>query len=527
MSLGTALSRVTGFVRQWAMAVTLGVTLVSKGAIPIASAYFISNNLPNVIYELLAGGVLSAMFIPIFLEKLADKGEEGAFRLANTLFSLALIVLGVIALAGTFFPQPIVYTQTFTKSPAEAALTIYLFRFFAVQILFYGFCAITTGVLNSYRKFVAAALAPVANNVVVIIVLLGVYLPLRTTRPDIAVIALGVGTTLGVVALLVFQLPSLLKLGFRFKWSWDLSDPYVRKLGRKMIPIFGFAITNAIGWSFRNAFALKAFADGPGTLMYAWMWYQLTYGVLAVAYFTALFPELSEMAVRQDWQRYKVAFSRGLRVMSLLIMPMAAMLIGLAVPLVSLYRAGAFPAAAVPIVALVVQLWACGLFSFSSYMLTLRAFHSMQDSLTPMYTNLFATGLQIALYWLFTGPVHLGIYGIPLAEAIYLTAHWLLLLFILRRRVGAFGARHVLWTYARVALASAAGGAAAWGVWTLLATQFGTHALTSIASLLAGGTIGLAVAYGGTYLMRVDELQDATAMLRRVAGRILPSRSAA
>jgi putative peptidoglycan lipid II flippase len=348
-----------------------------------------------------------------------------------------------------------------------------------------------------------------------------VYMPLHATRPDLAIIALGVGTTLGVVALLIFQVPALLKLGFRFRWSWDISDPSLRKMARKTVPIIVFVIVNLIGVSFRNAFATQAFRDGSAALSYAWMWYQLPYGVLAVAYITALFPELSDMADRMDWAPYKATLSRGLRVLSLLIMPMAAMLVALATPLVSLYVAGSFPGAAVPLVATVLRLWACGLFSFSSYMLTLRAFHAMQDSRTPMYTNLFATAIQIALYWLLTGRAGLGLSGIPLAEAIYLTVHWLILLVILRRRLGAFGGRQVLWTYGRVALASAAGGAAAWGV-TVAASRFGTHAVSSIGQLLVGGTIGLAIAYGGAALMRVDEVHDAGAMLKRLARRILP-----
>ena len=385
--------------------------------------------------------------------------------------------------------------------------------------MFYGYCAITTGILTSYRKFLAPALAPIANNIIVIVVLLGVYIPLKDSRPDIAIVALAVGTTLAVVALFVFQLPSLFKLGFRFHWRLDLGDPSLRKLARKTGPIIVFVIVNLVGVSFRNAFALQTDVGGPAALSYAWNWYQLPYGVLAVAYFTALFPELSEMADRKDWLDYKSAFSRGLRVMSLLILPMAAMLVALAVPLVSLYRAGAFSAASVPQVALILQIWAVGLLAFSSYMLTLRAFYSMQDSVTPMYTNFVATVVQIVLYWFFTGPARLGLAGIPLAEAIYLTIHWTMLLVILRRRVGSFGGRHILWTYVRVTLASVAGGAAAYGV-SVLATRIGPHALSAIVQILLGGAVGLLVAYGAAALMRVDEIADARRMLDRFVGRL-------
>ncbi len=528
MSVSTAASRVTGFVRTWAMAIALGVTYAGTGAIPVASSFNIANNIPNMIFELVAGGVLSSMFIPIFLEKLRGGGREEAYRFANTLFSLVLVVLGAVALAGTLLPQPFVLTQTFTVSPEKAALSIHLFRFFAIQIVFYGWCALTSGILNAQRRFFAPAIAPLVNNVVVIVALLGFYLPLRDSRPDLAIVALGVGTTLGVVALLVTQLPALFAIGFRFRWSWDLADPSFRKMMRKMLPVLGYVGVNLVGVSFRNAFATRAFLDGSAVLQYAWVWYQLPYGVLAVAYITALFPEMTDLAGAGDWTAFKSTLSRGLRVIALLIMPMAALLVVLARPLVRLYGIGAFPDRAVPLVAGVLAAWALGLFSFAAYMLTLRAFYAQQDTLTPMITNAVLTVVQVGLYWTLTSITSLGewrLIGIPAADAVFFSLHTAILLLIMRRRRGPFDGRLVLSVFARVAAASLGGAAMAAGFMTL------TPALTTskfgfIAQLLVGGTLGLATAYGLVAVMRVDELSDGVALVRRFTGR-MTSRKAA
>jgi putative peptidoglycan lipid II flippase len=527
MSLSTAASRVTGFVRTWAMAVALGVTVIGAVDIPVASSYNLANNLPNMVYELLAGGVLSAMFVPIFMERIQRDGREAAYRAANTLYSVVLVVLGTVAFVGTFWPQPFVLTQTFTVSPDKAQLAVYFFRFFAVQIVFYGWCAVTTGVLNSQRKFFAPAIGPLVNNVVVIVALLGFYLPLHESRPDLAVVALGVGTTLGVVSLLVTQLPTLFGLGFRFRWTWDVADPTLRKLLRKSVPILGYVGVNLVAVAFRNAFATSAFLDGSAALMYAWMWYQLPYGVLAVAYITAMFPELSEMAVRQDWTAFKVTFSRALRVMTLLILPMAAMLVALAVPLVKLYRVGAFPAEAVPLVAGVLTAWALGLLSFSLYMLTLRAFYAQQDSLTPMITNAALAVVHVGLYWALTSVTAWGdwrLIGIPAADAVFFTLHTVVLLVILRRRRGGLDGRHVLWTLARVAVASIAGGAVAWGVLNLTPGLTASR-LGFLVQLVAGGGLGLATCYGLIALMRVDELHDGVTLVRRATARMTAKRA--
>ncbi len=526
MSAGTILSRLTGFARQWAMAVALGVSLTAHGAIPIASAFNISNNIPNMIYELVAGGVLSSLFIPLFMEKRNEQGESAAFKLANTLFSLFLLVLGTVALIGTLFPEPFVRTQTFTVSSADAQLAVYLFRFFAVQIIFYAFVALTTGVLNSYRKFFASALAPLFNNVVVVVVLLGFYLPLRDSNPQLAIVALGVGTTLGVVALFVAQVPALLRLGFRFSWSLDLKDPSLRTMMRKGAWLLVYVAVNMVGLSFRNAFATSAMRDGAAALQYAWMWYQLPFGVLAVSYLTAVFPELSDTASRRDWDAFKTYFSRGLRAMSLLILPSAAMLLALGTPLVSLYRFGKFPASAIPLVTACLAGWAAGLFFFSSFMLVMRAFTALQDTKTPAIWNLVLTFVQVGLYWLLpkvlAGPY--ALVGIPLADTVFFALFLTVLLVILRKRIGGFGFGHVLDGWMRSLAGAVAGGLAAWAV--LLATSgLGTGAGGNILRVVLGSAVGLSVSYGALHLLRIDEVSYVDNLIRRVAGRLSPRRS--
>jgi putative peptidoglycan lipid II flippase len=525
MSAGTILSRLTGFVRQWSMAVALGVTLTSKGAIPIASAFNISNNIPNMVYELVAGGVISSMFIPIFLEKLDRDGESAAFRMANTLFSLFLLVLGVVALVGTLFPEPFVWTQTLTKSVADRQLAVYLFRFFAVQIIFYAWTALTTGVLNSYRKFFAPAIAPLFNNMVVIIAMLGFYVPLRDTRPDLAIIALGVGTTLGVVALCLAQVPPLLKLGFRFRWSMDLSDPSLRKMLRKGAWLLLYVAVNMVGISFRNTYATDALPDGAAVLSYAWMWYQLPYGVLAVSYISAIFPELSRAAGQPSWDAFKGYLSRGLRSMALLMLPSVAILFATGRQLVTLFRFGAFGADAVPIVTAVLMAWTVGLFFFATYILVLRAFYAMQDTRTPALTNIALTTVHIVLYALLTRaiPGTYAIVGIPLADSAFFILHTIVLLVIMRRRIGGFGFAHVLDGWARAAFGATAGGLAAWGA--IYATAgIGASAAGNILRVVAGASAGLVVSYVGLRMTGIEEMSYVDSLLGRVAGRLRPGR---
>ena len=528
MSVGTILSRLTGFARTWSMAVALGVSVAAAGKVPIASAYTIANNIPNMIYELVAGGVLSSMFIPIFMERMRRDGEAAAHKTTNTLFSLILVVLGVVALIGTLFPQIFVWTQTFTKSAADTEVAVQLFRFFAVQIIFYGFVALTTGVLNSYRKFFAPAIAPLFNNVVVIVVLLGFYLPLRGTDPQLAIAALGVGTTLGVVALFVTQVPALWKVGFRFRWSMDLADPSLRKMVRKAGWLVLYVAVNMVGISFRNAFATSTLPDGSAALQYAWMWYQLPYGVLAVSYLSAVFPELSHTADRKDWAGFKGYFSAGLRSLSLLMLPSIALLLALGTPLVSLYRFGSFPTDAIPLVTASLAGWTVGLFFFAAYMLVLRAFYSMQDTRTPALTNLALTFVQVGLYWslplllksAFGGVfANYALVGIPLADTVFFALHLTVLLVILRRRIGGFGFAHVLDGWARSLASAVAAGLVAWGAMAAM-SGLGAGSGANVARVLVGATLGLGAAYIALRLVRMKETDYIDGLARRALGRL-------
>lgn len=501
MSVSTALSRVTGFVRTWAMGYALGVTTIS-------ASYTVANNIPNMIFELFAGGVLSSVFIPLFMER-RQHGDEDAWRYASYVFNIVVLLLGAVAAVGTIWAPAFVRTQTFRTSPEKAELAVFFFRFFAVQVLFYGAGMVITGILNSYRRFLAPAIAPIFNNVVVIITMLGFYVPFRDKDPALAKAGLAIGTTLGVVAMVLVQLPSLVKLGIRYTPRIDWHHPGLRKMVAKVGPTLIYVTTNLVGVSFRNAYALGVTGTGTAVLQYAWMWYQLPYGIFAVALATAIFPDLAEHAHRREWADFKAAFAKGFRATSMLIVPLSAMLIALATPLITLYRAGRFTAGNVPIVSGVLVWWAGGLFFYAGYMFVLKTFYSMQDTRTPMLTNIGATVLQVALYAVLTtgfgGWRGLGLAGIPIADGVFFAVHLTVLLLILRSRIGGFDVRGIASGVGRVLLASIPGGLAAVGMMRLTA-PLSRLPLGIVPQLALAGATGLAIAYGLAAAMRVPEV---------------------
>jgi len=520
MSVSTAMSRVTGFVRTWAIAYALGVTA-------LAASYGVANNIPNMIYELVAGGVISSLFIPVLIERRERGGEEDAWRFASYLINLTAIGLGIVAVLGTVFAEPFVRTQTFRISVEDAALATYFFRFFAVQIVFYGVGAVISGALNAERKFAWPAMGPIFNNIVVIVTLLGFYVPYHSSNPELAKMGLAIGTTVGVLAQFAVQVPALIKLGFKYTPRIDFKHPGLRRMGKLFIPTTLYVVTNLVGVSFRNAYAFEASPEGPATLLYAWMFYQLPYGVFAVALATAIFTELSDHAESADWDAFKSTFSRGLRATGILIIPMAAMLIALAQPLITLYQAGRFTAEDVPVVAEILTWWAVALFFFAAYMFVLKTFYSLQDTRTPMIANVALTVLQVSLYAGLTSGVAgwagVGLKGIPIADAIFFALSLVTLLTILYRRLGGFDIGIITWSLGRVAGASLIGGLAAWWI-TSVTAEILDWTGGFLVQLALAGVSGLAITYGLAALMRVQEISVAADMAKRVLGRLMPGR---
>ncbi len=522
MSTATAVSRVTGFVRMWATAFALGAT-------GLMSAYGVANNIPNMVFELVAGGIIASLFIPMFFERLGNEREGEAWQFASHVFNLALVALGTLALLGTLFPQPFIWTQTFRMGTedVEAIRTTgaFFFRFFAIQIAVYGAGSIISALLNARRQYLLPALGPVFNNLVVIATMFAFVLLRDDLR--LANVVLAIGTTLGVVVMFGVQVPALLKTGIRYTSGIGLSDPAVRQMLRLAVPTVVYVATNMVAVSVRNASAFAVAPNGPSVLMYAWTFYQLPYGILAVALATAVFTELADAAGRQEWDAFKSTFRRGFRATGALILPTSALLVALARPLVSLYRVGEFRPEDVPVVAHALQWWALGLVLFASTMFVLRAFYSLKDTKTPMYVNLALTLVQISLYLVLSTGLGawtgFGINGIPMADVVFFGLSLATLALILRRRIGGYDMRGIGWMFARVGFASVVAGAAAWGVAGLLEPVLGGVA-GALLQVAAGGTLGLALALGLSHVLGVPEVSEALgAVLRRFRRRPLSS----
>jgi putative peptidoglycan lipid II flippase len=303
MSAGTALSRVTGFLRLSAMAFAIGITETR-----LADAYNVANITPNILYELALGGILTSVVVPIVVQWMQERGRDAAWDVVRRLFTLAIIVLSAIALLGIVLAPWIVdlYTSGWPadQKAASAGLATFFLRWFMPQILFYGIGAVASGLLNAHRRFAAVMFAPIANNLIVIATFL--TFAAIAPAPGSTVLATGaqrlvlaIGTTLGVVAMTVALWPSVRATGFRFRWMPGFKDEAVRRIGRLATWVLVYVAANQIGY------LIVIILAGPVTGGYAayaaaFILFQLPHAIFAVSIFTALLPAMSSRWAADD-----------------------------------------------------------------------------------------------------------------------------------------------------------------------------------------------------------------------------------
>jgi putative peptidoglycan lipid II flippase len=513
MAVGTTLSRITGFLRVAAMAFALGVAETR-----LADAYNVANNIPNIVYELILGGILTSVFVPVFVQQLQSRSREEAWRSAQAVMTVAVVVLGIVMLAGILAAPWIVKLYTLRVPAADRAdvqpLATFFLRIFMPQIALYGLGAVATGLLNAHRRFAVPMFAPILNNLVVIasfmlFALLPTPAPGDPSPSNISTtqtLVLALGTTAGVAAMTFALWPSLRRIGFRFRWRPVWRNEAVRRLVRLSGWAVVYVVINQIGLLFVIILAGQE-QGGYTAYQAAFIFFQLPHAIFAVSIMTALLPSLSEDWVREDRRDFRRDLARGIRGSAFVVIPATAGYLVLAEPIVRLLlEHGVATAESTELVASVLTFFAIGLFPFSAFMLFLRAFYAMQDTRTPALINVGAvalnTGANFALFPL------LGVQGLALGHALAYTFAALTAGLMLRHRLGGLEGNYLAQGLGKIVAAAALTGAGAWGAARLMSELLGTDTL--IDQLIQVGTgvlAGVIIFLGAAMLFRMEELK--------------------
>ena len=514
MSVATLGSRITGLLRTWVMAFALGNTLIT-------SAYTVANNMPNVIYDLVAGGMLGAAFIPVYLLQKERAGQAGGNLFANNILNLFAIILGAVSLLAAIFAPAVMSTQTFTVEASAEVNTaaVFFFRIFAIQLLFYGIGGVINGILNAERVYFLPALAPALNNIVVIASFLA-YMVLARTDQTLANTVLAVGTTLGVGVQMAIQIPALAKTGYRWQAVIDLHDPALIEALKIAIPTALYIVGSLVAYSCRNAFSLWTGDEGPSVLAYAWIWFQLPYGVLAVSLSRTMFTEMSVDAAKEDWPSLRSHITSGINVTLLLIIPLAALMGVFSESIMQLFQAGRFGGEDVVQVARVLTLWVIGLPFYSVWMYLYNVFAAMRKFLRFALLNCAFVVMQCVLYAVLCPASVLGLSGVPIADVIFYAVGCTATLIMLAKMIGGLSFGPTLWRAVRILLASAVGVALAWALLHFLPLGYGGM-LQGLLQLILYGSISLVAIFAMCALLRLPEMDTVLRLARRLFGRFL------
>ncbi|MBQ9058663.1 MAG: murein biosynthesis integral membrane protein MurJ [Atopobiaceae bacterium] len=337
MSVLVIVSRITGFLRTWGQAFALGTTLLS-------SCYTVASNLPNQLYELVMGGMLATSFLPVYLSAKQRDGSEEANRYASNLLSVLLLFMGVLSVAGIFFAQQFIWTQSFTASETfDSDLAVWFFRFFAIEIALYGLSAVYSGILNAERDYFWSNVAPLLNNVVCTASFF-LYALLLPTNPQLAMLILAIGNPAGVAIQAIGQIPALRRHGIRLRLNIDWHDPKLietLKIGAPtlLLTVISFATTSVM-----TTALLSVTDQGASIAYYARLWFTLPYAIIAIPITTAMFTELSTMAGNDDMAGFVHAIGSGARQILFFLVPFAVYLILFSRFLVGLMAVGRFEA---------------------------------------------------------------------------------------------------------------------------------------------------------------------------------------
>ncbi|MGK5729407.1 murein biosynthesis integral membrane protein MurJ, partial [Streptomyces sp. URMC 124] len=531
MAAGTMVSRLLGFGRNLVMAAAIGVSSLNDG-------YQIANTLPTMIYILVGGGALNAVFIPQLVRAMKND-DDGGEAYANRLLTLVVVLLAgvttVCVLGAPLFIQ--MMSPTIADDPTRMDVAVAFARYCLPTMFFMGVHVVMGQILNARGRFGAMMWTPVLNNII-IIATFGSFIwafgtaestgiTSATITPE-GVRLLGIGTLLGLVVQALAMLPYLRDAGFRIRPRFDWRGQGLGKAAGLAKWTFFFVLANQLGLivvsqlaTKAGSLAEKAHQEGTGITAYnfALQLWQMPQAIITVSVMTAVLPRISRAAHDGDASAVRDDLSHGLRTSAVAIVPCAFAFLALGIPMATLMFGSSGTNAATNI-GYILMAFGLGLIPYSAQYVILRGFYAYEDTRTPFYNTVIVAAVNAAVSFLsyLVLPPRWAVAGMAaaygLGYAVGVGVAWRRL----RTRLGGdLDGSRVVRTYARLAgaciPAALVGGAAAYGITQVL----GQGVPGSLASLTVGGLVLLGVFYLAAKRMRIEEL---TAMVGMVRGRI-------
>ena len=465
MAAGTVVSRVTGVGRDIAMTAALGFFIVSD-------AYSLGNSLPTVVYILVIGGALNAVFVPQLVRRMkedTDGGKAYADRLI-TLVATVLLVMSIVAVVAAPWIVSLYTTDTFPAG--EYDLAVAFARLCLPQVFFYGLYTLLSQVLNSRGRFGMPMFAPIANNVVAIatfLLFIGIAGTSAASHGQLTtsqVLILGIGTTLGVIAQAVILIPVMWKSGYAWRPRFDWRGAGLGKAGTLAFWTIGLVLVNQATYVVITRLATQAnvnaatagvAAAGLTTYQKAHLVFLLPHSVITVSVVTAMLPALSRVAHDGRLDQVGRDIAKTMRTVAALIVPVAMVLIinGASVAIL-LFGYGAATTDQAGLMGLIVSVFMIGLLPFTLFYVLLRGYYALEDTRTPFFITIaFSVVLLITVLPLFSWARDGGrqVAAIALAYSLSYWVGFVITWIVLARRLGSMRSGPTVWGLTRIVIA--------------------------------------------------------------------------
>lgn len=519
MAIATLTSRITGFAWKVMLAwvASLGV---------LYDSFTVANTLPLIINELLLGGVLTSVVVPLLVRSQDD--PDGGEAYTQRLITIAVTVLGVGSIVATAAAPWLtgLLMDDSGDSDANPQLATWFAYLLLPGLLFYGLFAVLSAVLNAKQIFGPAQWAPVVNNLVIFLTI-GAFAvvpgdptitPTEMSEPKVLV--LGVGVLTAMTAQALFLVPPLLRSGFRFRWRWGIDDR-LKEFGGLALWIVGYVVVSQIGMVVNTRVLTGGEQGGASIYSNAWLLFQLPYGVIGVSLLTALMPKMSRAAADGDHRRLVGDLSYGSRLTTLLLLPVSAVMAVAGTSIgIALFAFGKGDVADAERLGQALAVSAFGLLPYALVMLQMRVFYAMKDSRTPTLIMVVMTAVKIPLLYLAAGlldPVNV-VLGVMMVNSMVFVVGAVMGQVWLWVKLGNLRSKRVIGVILFTVVASGLGALAAVLVGLLIPDSFNA-VLAAWLKLVLQGVVGLAVSFGVLVALKIDELSPLTRRITRLVGR--------
>ncbi|MET7990491.1 murein biosynthesis integral membrane protein MurJ [Amycolatopsis sp. NPDC005232] len=517
MAIASLISRITGFLWKLLLVAAIGAGVAND-------SFNVANTMPNIIFELLMGGVLASVVVPLLVRSQDDEdgGEAYTQRLITVAFTLLLFGTVIAVVCAPAFTS--LYVDG--SGQASSGLTTAFAYLLLPEIFFYGVFALLSAILNAKHIFGPTAWAPVVNNMVVIFTILVVWImpgqidTEHVSITDPKVLTLGLGVTGGIVAQAIMLVPPLLKSGFRPKWRWGI-DRQMKEFGGLALWIVGYVAVSQVGYTITTRVLTNGTPGGVTAYANAWLLFQLPYGVIGVSLLTAIMPRMSRAAADGDHKKLIGDLSYASRISTVTLLPISAVMtiVGSSIG-IALFTIGKGSVESAERLGGALAISAFALLPFALVQLQMRVFYAMKDARTPTLIMVVMTLVKVPLLYLC--PVLLSpdnvVLGVMMVNALTYVVGAMLGQVWLWVTLGNLRSKRVLGVILFTVVASVLGVGAAWLVGQIVPDSLGLK-LHAWITLFLQGIVGIGVSFGVLMALKVEELRPATSRITRLIKR--------